>query len=135
MNESHKQYCACRECLNSEWMHEAMMKNCDKRLATLETLMNFVVTQNTNPQAIQHHTRNYNDYHDFAYDDTGKQNWATINDMYLSMTCMPVGNETWMVPYECALGMCKNCPPLPTVKWEDTRTGTGSVAMVTYQNN
>ena len=27
MNESHKQYCACCECLNSEWMHEAMMKN------------------------------------------------------------------------------------------------------------
>ena len=83
MNETHKQYCACRECLNSEWMHEAMMKNCDKQLATLENLMNFVVTRNTNAQAIQHHTRNYNDYRDFGYNDTGKQNWATINDAYL----------------------------------------------------
>ena len=38
MNETHKQYCACRECLNTQWMHEAMMKNHDKQLATLKPI-------------------------------------------------------------------------------------------------
>ena len=67
MNETHKQYCACHECLHTEWMHEAMMKNCERRLAVLHQLTNIAVTQNTNQAAIEYQTKKYDDYHEFLY--------------------------------------------------------------------
>ena len=51
------------------------------------------------------------------------------------MTCQPVGDDNWMVPYECTLGQCKNCPKLPTVAMEDSRIGNNSIGMVTYREN
>ena len=38
MNETHKQICACRECQNTEWMHEAMKKYREDRLAVFRQL-------------------------------------------------------------------------------------------------
>ena len=111
------------------------MKNCEKRLAVLQQIMNIVVTRNTSRSAIEFQTRKYGEYRQFLYGENETQNWSTANEAYLSMTCKPVGDENWMVPYECTLGLCKNCPPLPTVQMEDSRIGNNSIGMVTYREN
>src|SRR5512137_1393586 len=78
----------------------------------------------------------YNGYSAFAFTENGQHRWATANDAYLSMTCQPVGDATWMVPYACTLGLCNDCPKnLPTVNHE-TVTGTADRnSRITYKTN
>ena len=49
--------------------------------------------------------RKRDEYFEFGFRDDGQQKIGTPNEAYLSMTCQPVGDEDWMVPYECALGL------------------------------
>ena len=85
------------------------------------------------------HTRavtSYDGYKAFAFTEEGGHRWATANDAYLSMTCQPVGDATWMVPYACALGgRCNDCPPLPTVGLENIIGTAARQCRITYKTN
>ena len=74
-------------------------------------------------------------FSDLAYTETGEHKCPTINAAYLSMTCEPVVDKDWMVPYKCTLGNCNNSPKLQTAASEDVKVGLGQLNKITYKEN
>ena len=129
MTETHKQICGCKEHKNMQYKHEALLRNRDRRVERFDHLINFVYKKGPGHEAAKTAKAAFVNA---AYTEDGKHVWPTPNEAYLSMTCKPVGDEDWMVPYKCTLGHCEACPKLVTAPGETVMTTSNPRNRITY---
>ena len=131
MTDTHKEICGCKEHKNMQYKHEALLKNRDGRKKTFDELLEFKYKEGK--EGHEQLKAAKEDFVKAAYTDEGTHIWPTATEAYLSMTCKPVGDKDWMVPYKCTLGLCDKCPPLPKIPTEDTLHTRNSANRVTYK--
>ncbi len=132
MNKAHKQMCGCKEHLNMDYKHQALIDWRNQKMQFYERLLEFEY-----PQGHRHRRftlTSMTNFKNHCYPgEVGIPSWPTCDEAVGAMTCPPVGQHSWQVKYSCALGQCNTCPDLPTCFQERSQQVQEESNVISYK--
>jgi hypothetical protein len=131
MNKTHKQMCGCKEHQNMDYKHAALIDWRNDKMENYERLLEFDY-----PPGHSHRRftlSSMTNFKNYCYAEDGKPIWPTCDEAVAAMTCQPIGEHSWQVKYSCVLGLCEDCPKLPTCIQERSQNSQEESNIISYK--